>query len=101
MVFIGVLFNTVTMTIEITPERLRDIISILTSWLSKSKASLKETPSLLGKLNFVAACVRPGRIFISRMLKWLKVLYRKDSNLNVIPDYVKKDILWWHFFTML
>ena len=98
MVFIGVLFNTVTMTIEITPERLRDIISILTSWLSKSKASLKETQSLLGKLNFVAACVRPGRIFISRMLKWLKVLYRKDSNLNVIPDYVKKDILWWHTF---
>ena len=66
------------MTIEITPERLRDIISILTSWLSKSKASLKETQSLLGKLNFAAACVRPGRIFISRMLKWLKVLYRKD-----------------------
>ena len=93
MVFIGVLFNTVTMTIEITPERLRDIISILTSWLSKSKASLKETQSLLGKLNFVAACVCPGRCFISRMLKWLKFLYRKDSNLNVIPDYVKKDIL--------
>ena len=53
---------------------------------------------MLGKLNFVAACVRPGRIFVSRMLKWLKVLYRKDSNLNVIPDYVKKDILWWHTF---
>ena len=66
------------MTIEITPERLRNIISILTSWLSKSKASLKETQSLLGKLNFAAARVRPGRIFISRMLKWLKVLYRKD-----------------------
>ena len=96
MVFIGVLFNTVTMTIAITPEKLKDIILILTSWLSK--ASLKETQSLLGKLNFVAACVRPGRIFISRMLKWLKVLYRKDSKLNVIPDYVKKDILWWHTF---
>ena len=98
MTFVGVLFNTITMTIEITPGRLQEIMSLLSVWLDKSEASLKEIQSLLGKLNFVAPCVRPGRIFISRMLKWLKVLYRQNSNLNVIPGYVKKDILWWHTF---
>ena len=49
MVFIAVLFNTVTMTIEITPERLRNIISILTSWLSKSKAYPKRNSVLAGE----------------------------------------------------
>ena len=98
MTFIGVLFNTITMTIEITPERLQEIITILATWLDKSSASLKDIQSLLGKLNFVAACVRPGRIFIARMLKWLKVLYKEDSKLNVIPNYVKKDILWWYTY---
>ena len=48
MTFIGVLFNTITMTIEITPERLQEIITILATWLDKSSASLKDVQSLLG-----------------------------------------------------
>ena len=92
MTFVGVLFNTETMTIEITPERLCELRALLTTWLNKELASLKEVQSLLGKLNFVAACVRPGRIFISRMLKWLKVLYREEAKFHKIPLYVKKDI---------
>ena len=100
MTFIGVLFNTENMTISVTPERLKEICNLLSIWLQKDTASLREIQSLLGKLNFIAACVRPGRIFISRMLKWLKLLY-KDHTPNqqvVVPDYVKKDVLWWHKF---
>ena len=78
MTFIGGLFNTETMTIEITEDRLNEL-RLLLSWLNREKASLKDIQSLLGKLNFVAACVRPGRIFISRMIKWLKVLHKKVS----------------------
>ena len=101
MAFIGVLFNTNTMTIEVTPERLNEIICLLRSWLDKTTASLREIQSLLGKLNFIAACVRPGRIFISRMLKWLKSLNKETSNRHQqveIPMYVKKDVLWWYRF---
>ena len=100
MTFIGVLFNTENMTISVTPERLKEICNLLSIWLQKDTASLREIQSLLGKLDFIAACVRPGRIFISRMLKWLKLLY-KDHTPNqqvVVPDYVKKDVLWWHKF---
>ena len=99
MTFVGVLFNTETMTIEITPERLCELRALLTTWLNKELASLKEVQSLLGKLNFVAACVRPGRIFISRMLKWLKVLYREEAKFHNIPLYVKKYIFLVAFFS--
>lgn len=37
MIFIGVLFDTIKMTIEITPERLKEINSLLVSWLYKKK----------------------------------------------------------------
>ena len=70
MAFIGVLFNTNTMTIEVTPERLNEIICLLRSWLDKNTASVREIQSFLGMLNFIAACVRSGRTFISCMLKW-------------------------------
>ena len=96
MTFIGVLFNTEKMTIEITHERLIEIQLLLRNWLSKDTASLKELQSVLGKLNFIAACVRPGRIFISRLLQWLKVLNKNQSSCEQIqiPEYVKLDILW-------
>ena len=99
MLFIGVLFNSETMTIEITEERLKELNLLLRSWLDRENATLRDLQSLIGKLNFVASCVRPGRIFISRLIKWLKVLYKeKPGTLHNIPDFAKKDILWWYKF---
>ena len=98
MTFIGILFNTEKMTIEVTPQRLNEIRILLRIWLDKEQASLKEIQSLIGKLNFVACCVRPGHIFISRLIRWLKVLYKEDKCEHLIPEYVKKDILWWYRF---
>ena len=62
---------------------------------------MKKTQSLLGKLNVVAACVRPGSLFVSRMLRWSKVLYNLENKAQhpiFNYDYVKKDLLWWHRF---
>lgn len=85
MTFVGILFNTEKMTVEVTPERLIEIKLLLLTWLNKETASLKEIQSLLGKLNFVASCVRPGRIFVSRMLQWLKALYKENDGKHIIP----------------
>ena len=59
--------------------------------------------SLIGKLNFVSACVQASRIFICRLLNWLRyslntkpVLRRTD--LVQIPGEVRKDLLWWKHF---
>ena len=101
MTFVGVLFNTEKMTIEVTSDRLKEIRALIQFWLDKKFASLKQIQSLLGKLNFVAACVKPSRIFVSRLLVWLKVLYKGSQTQHLIPIYAKKDILWWHRFLPL
>lgn len=99
MTFLGVQFNSITMTVEVTPERLVEIGQLVKVWLQKREASLRELQSLVGKLNFVAACVRAGRVFISRLLKWLKELYGRSPHACVrIPDFVKKDLEWWNRF---
>lgn len=72
MIFLGVLFNTISMTVEVTEERLLEIRALIETWLGYEVASVKQIQSLLGKLNFVAACVKPSRIFISRLLQWLR-----------------------------
>ena len=68
MVFIGVLFNTETLTLLVTQERLEEIKLLVQNWLKFETATLKQLQSLIGKLNFVAHCVKPSCIFISRLL---------------------------------
>ena len=101
MTFLGVLFNSITMTVEITPGRLLEIKTLIREWLNKHSATIKQLQSLLGKLNFVWACVKPSRIFVSRLLNWLRSIYHSSEFLHVIPDFVKKDLEWWNRFLPL
>ena len=71
------------------------------SWINRDVASLKQVQSLLGKLNFIAACVKPSRNFVSRLLRWLRSIYRSSSEMHSVPHYVKKDFIWWDRFLPL
>ena len=95
--FLGVWFDTVAMTMEVTPERLLEIKGLTESWLSKELVTVKEVQSIIGKLNFVAKCVKPARIFIGRMLNFLREMPRKGT--TRLTEEFKGDILWW--FTYL
>ena len=94
MVFIGVLFDSISLTLSITDERLNEIRSLVSQWLQKREATLRELQSLIGKLNFVAHCVKPARIFISRLLNWLRRIQNTESP-QVIPLETKKNLIWW------
>ena len=81
-----------------------EISLLVESWFRKKKASLKELQSLLGKLHFISACVRPGRIFVSRLLNLLHSAFPCNNTGNrnwifrKIPSEVLKDLQWWHFY---
>jgi hypothetical protein len=50
----------------------------------------------------VAGCVRLGRIFVSRLLNWLRSAFHSDTVGNkqkiyrYIPTEIKKDLKWWY-----
>ena len=95
-IFLGILFNTITMTMQITEERLSEIKNILEVWIDKEVATLKEIQSLLGKLNFAASTVRAGRVFVSRLINTLKQFPEKGH--KRLDKDLKKDIEWWYQF---
>jgi len=98
MVFLGILLDTVNLTLSVTSDRLTEILELLQVWQSKASATKKEVQTLVGKLNFVATCVRPGRLFISRMLEFLRSY--KDENSRVVSDEFLKDVHWWSKFVV-
>lgn len=96
MIFLGIMFDTVEMSLEIDEERISEILLLLSVWCSKEFVTLKELRSLLGKLHFISSCVRPGRIFVSRLLNWLRDTVW-DGKVR-LPNFVRKDLLWWSEF---
>ena len=97
MIFIGVLFDTDELTLSVTEERVNEILELVNTWLQKKSASLQDLQSLVGKLNFISACVHASRAFICRILNWLRLIQGKKSA-QLIPAFVKKDLMWWKKF---
>ncbi len=96
LIFLGVLSNSQELTLTITKERLLELRILLSLWLDKQQATKKEVQMILGKLNFVASCVRQSRIFISRLLNFFRSI-PVLGKVNITTS-VKKDLLWWYHF---
>ena len=91
--FLGVTFDSEKMTIEVTQDRVQDMLTELNTWNTKTKASRKEVESLIGKLQFASKCIKPGRTFIARLIQWLRGMDRRRK--YSIPKEARKDIAWW------
>ena len=89
MVFIGILFDSETLTLSVTPERLHEIKMLVQEWLQYENATLKQHKSSIGKPNFVAHCVKPARIFISRLLNWLRQIQDTESPQHIAVEVIK------------
>ena len=94
--FIGNLLNTEQFTIGITPVRKVQILKELEKWRFKPVATRREMESLVGKLQFISACVKPGRLFVSRLLSNLKGMSRGRT--YKLSNEARKDIKWWTLF---
>ena len=99
MLFLGILFNTVSLTLEISKDRLDEIKGLLVDWLSKTHVTRKELETMVGKLSFVSSCVRPGRLFISRLLEFMRGM-PQIGKFRVTNEF-RKDLLWWSEFLPL
>ena len=94
--FLGITFDSAKMTMEISQEKLEEINKELATWLLKTTAHRREVESLVGKLQFMAKCVRAGRIFLARLIQWIRTMDRR--HLYSIPLEARKDIAWWARF---
>ena len=96
MTFLGIEVNTIKMILKIPDKKWAKVLMILHEWETKQVASLKEVQKLAGLLNFVCRCVRSGRIYLSRILNFLRIFENKQS--KPVTVEVKEDIEWWKKF---
>ena len=99
MVYLGVQFNTVTMTMSVPPDKLAELKEEIERWYKKTTTAKKPLQSLLGKLFWVSRVVKHSRTFMSRLLNQLREMPSTPSNCKVkLSEDCRKDLLWWRTF---
>lgn len=91
--FLGILFDLWEMVMMIPEDKVNDIIRELQQWLGRSLTTRNQLERLLGKLQFAASCVRPGRVFVARIINTLKGMPREG--LQPVESSMRKDVMWW------
>ena len=72
---------------------MQEVRQLCDAWLGKQWYDRTQLESLIGKLQFVAACVRPGRVFISRLLNILREM--PQGSVRTVSDQIRADVRWW------
>lgn len=99
MICLGISVDTEAFTLEVPASRLEDLRAELIIWKQSSSFTKRQLQSLLGKLSFVTACVKPGRIFMARLLQCLRECkHHAASHRYPISATMLLDIQWWFEF---
>ena len=93
MLCLGIWINTLDMTLSVPSFHISELHQELHKWLNKSSFTGHELQQLLGKLSFVPACVRPGRL-----LHALRACFSRPKNASLpLTDELRSDLDWWLF----
>ena len=96
MIFLGILFNTLAMTMSIPAEKLSELLTKIRKVYNQHYISRHKLQSLLGLMAFVTFRVLPARIFTAALLNGLRSL--QCSEFLYLNDEIKPDLQWWLAF---
>lgn len=96
MEFLGNNLNSEDLTISVTPERLQELDVQLSEWQERLFVSRRQLESIIGKLQFCCNCVRSGRLFLNRLLNFLRRMERGPK--YRVPTQARADLLWWKWY---
>lgn len=94
--WLGYIVDTVNLTLAIPHKKMGEVLSECDRWYVKKKASKTMVQSLVGKLLYVATCIKQARKFVSRILNTLRNM-GADSWITVSDDFLK-DVKWFLLF---
>ena len=90
MIWLGILINSINMTLSIPPAKLKEIQELVALWDNKVIANRKQVQSLMGLLNFVSSVAPAVRVYTNRILNFLRCL--PAEGFIEIPFEVREDI---------
>ena len=81
------------MSISIPQSKLDEIRNLIQKVLPRKTITRRKLESVIGKLSYIADCIRSARLFIARLLELLRSVKRKNHHINLNAE-AKKDLRW-------
>ena len=97
LTYLGIEIDSILMQLRLPDEKLLELRALLLSWQNKRRCTKKELLSLIGKLSFAAKVIKPGRLFVRRLIDLSKTVRKLHHHLY-ISHAAQEDIEWWRRF---
>jgi hypothetical protein len=95
--YLGIEIDTINMTVRLPEEKLTKLKQLLAEWNQKKKVKKSELLALIGFLAFASKVVKPGRMFLRRLID-LSTTVKSDHHYVSINSDARADLHWWQTF---
>ena len=95
--FLGIVLDSVSMTLSLLEEKVLLLKQELQSSFRKNRFTKPQLQSLAGRLSWAASVVKGGRVFLRWIFNTICVL-RHNAHRVHISSEMRKDLLWWSNF---
>ena len=95
--YLGIEIDAIAQTIRLPEDKLVSLAELLEGWSNKRKCSKQELLSLIGSLSWAARVVKPGRIFLRRLID-LSTTVSGLRHFIYVNEEARADIQWWVSF---
>jgi hypothetical protein len=102
--FLGIIIDTVSMTLRLPEDKLTYYRSIINRWIMKPSGSLKELQSLIGTLVYSARIIQHGNTFYHHLIHQVREATKgmkagKFSHRQVrLNNEAIQELQWWKYF---
>ena len=92
--YLGIEIDTVSMSMRLPPDKFFEIQGMLLKWKSCKKCTKRELLSLIGSLSFASKVVKPGRMFLRRLIDLSTTVSSLNHHIYLNAES-RADIDWW------
>ena len=97
LTYLGIEIDTDAELVRLPPEKFEAIKTQLLEWSGKKKCTKRELLSLIGTLSFAAKVVKPGRMFLRRLIELSTTVSSLNHHID-LNNEARADINWWSEF---
>ena len=95
--YLGIIIDVTRMEIRLPEDKLLKILNLIKLWLGKKVCKKRGLLSLIGLLSFACKVVKPGRIFLRRLISLGTTMHSLEDTCVLSSDAIL-DIEWWGKF---
>ena len=92
--YLGIEVDSAAQSIRLPADKFSELLTSLKAWQSRKKCTKRELLSLIGSLSFACKVVKPGRIFLRRLIDLSTTVPKLHHHIDLNTES-RADIQWW------